>query len=298
VTRRTIHRTGSLALLLSLVSVAAPAAAEAQDSMTGLRSPEQRSVRYSAHALPKGTWAFDLSALGVTGEDVYGSLGIRHGFGGGFDAELNLAHYAVGLFNVGARWTFLDTSDVALAASVGFTYGHGAWMWPLAPLVRSLLQDADLITVPVEVIASAPVLNWLQLDLGASFRYGTVFGTLGDGATFYADAEIGARQVAFRPGARLFVSDATAIELAMDVPVYTWVPWEGEITAAQANEGYQRSGSGGATVRPSETWKIEGGVRSRVTPWLFCTLRLHYGRINRLLYLTTVNPSLSFEFRL
>jgi hypothetical protein len=298
VTGRIINVMGSLALGLSLVSLACPAAAETAGSLSGLRSPEQRSVRYSAYGLPDGMWSFDASALGVTGDDLYGSLGIRRGFGAGFNLELNLAHYAVGLFNVGAQWTFLDTAYVALAASVGFTYGHGAWMWIAGPVARDLLQDADLITVPAALTASSPILDWLQLDLSLNLRYGTVFGTLGDGDTLYAHAEIGARQVSFRPGARVFVSDATALELAFDLPVYTWVPWEGEITAEFANRGYEKAGSGGAELPTSDTWKLEAGVRSRLTPWLFCTFRLHYGRANRLLYSTTINPSLSFELRL
>jgi hypothetical protein len=243
-------------------------------------------------------WSFDLSALGVTGDELYGGLGIRRGFGAGFDLEVNLAHYAVGLFGIGAQWSFLETPHVALAASVGFTYGHGAWMWLAGPVAKDLLEDADLIAVPAAITASSPILSWLQLDLSLNVRYGTVFGELGDGPTLYAKAEIGARQVSFRPGARVMVSDATALELAFDVPVYTWVPWEGEITAEFARRDYEKAGSDGATLPTSQTWKLEGGVRSRLTPWLFCTFRIHYGRANRLLYSTTINPSLSFEWRM
>jgi hypothetical protein len=297
VTGRIFNVMGSLALVLSLVSLARPAAAET-GSPGVLRSPEQRSTRYSAYGLPKGMWSFDVSALGVTGDELYGGLGIRRGFGAGFNLELNLAHYAVGLFGIGAQWSFLETRHIALSASLGFTYGHGAWMWIAGPVAKDLLQDADLITVPAAITASSPILSWLQLDLSLNLRYGTVWGTLGDGDTLFANAEIGAHQVSFRPGARVAASDATALELAFDVPVYTWVPWEGDITAEFARRGYEKSGSGGATVPTSQTWKFEAGVRSRLTPWLFCTLRLHYGRANRLLYSTTINPSLSLEFRL
>jgi hypothetical protein len=298
VTARTCNLMRCLALVLALLSLAGPAAAETPGSPTGLRSPEQRSVRHSAYALPSGMWSFDVSALGVTGDELYGGLFIRRGFGAGFELELNLAHYAVGLFGIGAQWNFLETRYLALAANIGFTYGHGDWMWIAGPVAKDLLEDADLITVPVAITASSAVLSWLQLDLSLNLRYGTVWGTLGDGDTLFANAEIGAHQVSFRPGARVFVSDATALELAFDVPVYTWVPWEGDITAEFARRGYEKSGSGGAKLPTSQTWKLEGGVRSRLTPWLFCTLRLHYGRANRLLYSTTINPSLSLELLL
>ena len=294
-TQRSMYVMGWLALALSLISTTRPAAAE---ELTGLRSPEQRSVRHSAYALPTGMWSFEPAVLGVTGEDVYGSLGIRHGFGAGFELEVNLAHYAAGLFNIGGHWSFLDTKHIALSAAVGFTFGHGAWIWPVDPVLRDVLEDTDLFTIPFELTATAPVLDWLQLDLSVGARYGTIWGTLGDGDNFYADAEIGANQLMIRPGARAFVSDATAIELFFDLPLYTSVPWEGDLTAELRNKGYEKSGSGRATVPLSETWKFEVGVRSSFTPWMFGTVRLHYGRTNKLLYLTTVNPSISLEFRI
>jgi hypothetical protein len=289
---------GSLALALSLVAIARPAAAEAPEFASGLQSPEQRSLRYSAYALPKGMWAFDLGVLGVTGEELYGSLGIKYGFGAGLQLELNLAHYAVGLFNIGARWNFLEIPHFALAATVDFTYGHGAWIWIVAPLVRDVLQETDLIAVPIGVTASSALLSWLELDLGLSYRYATVWGSLGDGPSLYADAQLGAQQFIVHPGVRLFASDATAFEFSVDLPVYTWVPYEGTLTAELRDRGYERSGSGGATLALSETWKLEAAVRSRLTPWFFCTLRLHYGKSNKYLYSTTVTPSMSFEFRL
>lgn len=296
--RRILELMVCLALALALCLAARPAAAEPADGTSGLQSPEQRSLRHSAYALPKGMWAFDLSAFGVTGEDVYGSLGVTHGFGAGVQLELNAAHYAAGLFNIGARWSFLQTKHVTLAANAGFTYGHGAWIWPVNPVLRRVLQDTDLFTVPFDVTASAPVLKWLQFDLAVGARWATIFGTLRDGKNVYADAELGANQVWIRPGARAFITDATEFEVAFDLPLYTRIPWEGDLTAELRDKGYTKTGSGTVSVPLSDSWKFEAGVRSRITSWLFCTVRLHYGRTNRLLYLTTVNPSMSLEFRL
>jgi hypothetical protein len=293
-----IMNVAAAAALLSLLSLARPVAAEAPAAGVGLQSPEQRSVRYSAYTLPQGMWGFELGALGVTGEELYASLGVRYGFGAGFELNVNAAHYAVGLFNVSARWGFLELERFALAANVDFTYGHGAWIWLVAPAVKDLLEEADIFLVPLGLTASVSIFDWLEADLGVSYRWGTVIGTLGDGDSFYADAQLGARQFLLRPAVRAFVSDATAIELGFDLPVYTWVPYEGELTVEARRKDYEKSGEGGATVPLSEAWKLEVGVRSRITQWLFCTLRLHYGRSNKVLYQTTVNPSLSLEVRL
>ena len=294
-TRRIIKVMGGLALVLAVVCAARPAAAEVPND---IRSPEQRSLRHSAYALPENMWSFDASVFGVTGEDVYGSLGVKYGFGAGFELDMNVAHVAVGLFNVGGHWNFLDTKHIALSAAVGFTYGHGAWIWIVGPLAKRLLQDTDLITVPFELTATSLVLPWLQLDLSVGARYATIWGTLGDGGSFYANAEIGANQLWIRPGVRAYVSDATALELFVDLPVYTSVPYEGELTLELRNRGWERSGSDRATVPLGDTWKFEAGLRSRFTPWMFGAVRLNYGRTNKLLYLTTVNPSVSLEFRM
>jgi hypothetical protein len=280
-----------------MISAALPALAESPEFAQGLQSPEQRSVRDSAYSLPKGMWALEGGVLGVTGEELYGALGVKYGFGAGIQLDLNLAHYAVGLLNVSARWSFFEIPHFALAGHVAFTYGHGAWIWILGPLAKDLIEDADIINVPFGVTASAPIVDWLQLDLGVTYQYGTVFGTLGDGGNFFAEAQIGGQQFAIHPGVRLFASDATALELAFELPLYTWVPYEGEITAELRNRGFERSGEGGATMSLSEVWKFEVGVRSRLNPWLFAALRLNYGKTNKYLYSTTLNPSLSLEAR-
>jgi hypothetical protein len=293
-------RITSLSLLLALAlpalltrSVAAQSAAGEVD----LRSPAQRSTRYSAYSLPKGMWSVEVGALGM-GDELYGLFGGNYGLGEGFQIGLNLVHYATGLFNINARWNFLDREHLGLGVAVGFDYGHGAWVWVLDPLAQELVQDTDLFAVPISLTASVPLLPWLQFDLPVEYQYAAIFGTLGEGRSFYAEAQIGARQVRFRPGARFFLSKATAFEFGAILPAYTRVPFEGEITAELANQGYERSGSGEASVRFSETWNIEVGLRSSIRPWLFCAIRLDYGPRADVLYGALVYPSFSLEFRL
>jgi hypothetical protein len=232
------------------------------------------------------------------GDELYGLFGGNFGLGKGFQIGLNLVHYATGLFNINARWNFLDLEHVGLGVAVGFDYGHGAWVWVLDSIAQELVQDTDLIAIPISLTASVPLLRWLQVDLPVEYQHAVVFGTLGEGSSFYAEAQIGARQVRFRPGARFFISQDTAFEFGAILPAYTRVPFEGDITGELANQGYERSGSGEASVRFSETWNVEVGLRSSIRPWLFCAIRLDYGPRADILYGALVYPSFSLEFRL
>ena len=46
------------------------------------------------------------------------------------------------------------------------------------------------------------------------------------------------------------------------------------------------------------TWKLEFGVRSRLTTGLYATMRLHYGQIANRLYGAKIYPSFDVEWRL
>src|SRR6185436_3393005 len=98
-----------LAGIAAFCAVAAAGASKAE--LSGLQGPEQRDVRDSAWVLPRGLWAFDVSALGIGGGEAYARLGVSYGLGAGVQLDLNLAHIGVGLFNLAARWQVLETPD-------------------------------------------------------------------------------------------------------------------------------------------------------------------------------------------
>jgi hypothetical protein len=268
-------------------------------SFAGLQSPEQRSDRFSAYSLPKHMVSIEAGALGVSGQELYGRIGVAYGFGHGLQLDANLLHWSVGLFDLNLRWNFLDTPHFALAATVGGVYGHGAWMWILTPAAEKLVADSDFVAFPIGVTASAPLTRWLQLDLPIEYQYSTYFGSIGKSdSTFYTKAQIGVRQFMVRPTVRVFVSDATALELGVKLPLFTQVPVERDSTLSIGNQTQSSSNSRYADVKFKDTWSLEGGVRSRLQPWLFATVRLHYGRVAKALYGAPLYPSFGLEFRL
>lgn len=254
----------------------------------GLQSPEQRDTRHSAYSLPQGMWTFNVGALGVGSSDVFATLGAGYGLGAGFQVELNLAHASVGLLNIAAQWHFVDTQYFDLGAGLGFWYGHGAWFWIAEGLTRELVSKLDVFSIPMALSASMPVYRWLELDLSLEYSYAEMFGTTSGSRSIFHDAQIGARQLALRPGVRWFMWHSTSLELSAQLPAYSSLPVKDDDSGE--TEYHQ--------VPFSDVWSIEAALRSRFTRSVFGNLRLHYGEVARLLYGAALYPSFELEVRL
>lgn len=258
----------------------------------GLQSPEERDTSHTAYSLPKGMWAFDVGAFGVGAGDAYAKLGAAYGLGSGFELDVNLAHWSVGLVNFAGRFHFVDTRYFDLGAAVGVWYGHGEWFWIITGPSKEIISKIDVIHVPIQLTASMPLETWLQFDLELAYKHGEVFGTLSEEDSLFLDAQLGVRQFSVRPGVRLFLSDTTELDVSSNLPPYSAVPTE---RAGRRSDGRIENYR---TVRFSETWSLEAGFRSRFAPGLFGSVRLHYGEVARGLYGAVVNPSFNVEYRL
>ena len=246
-----------------------------------LQSPEQVSVRNSAYSVPQGTWAFELGALGIGSGDVYARAGVTYGIGAGLQVSMNIAHSIVGLFNVVAKWHFIDTRYFDLGARVGALYGYGPWVWATQGLNKELLSKLAVVNLPVALTASTLPTRWLELDLEVGYTYANIYGTTNDEHSLFYDSEIGLRQVYVLPGARFFLSDSTAVELFAKLPPYS----------AVADD------TGTTNVPFSHALVLEGGLRSRLSRGFFASFRLHYGAIAEDLYGSRFYPFFDVEFR-
>ncbi len=273
----------SLAFALAALRAHA-AVAQGRDTppaSSDLQSPEQVSTRHSAYTLPAKLWSIESGALGIGGGDVVALLGVGYGLGAGFQVNANLAHFAVGMFNLGAGYQFIDTRYFDLGARVGAWYGHGKWYWIATPAAEKLVSKLDVVNVPLELTASSMPTRWLELDFGVAYSYAMIFGSSPSERSPFADNELGLTQFFLRPGVRFFIADHTAFEFSTKLPLYSVLSLE------------NRS----PTVPFKSTWAFEGGLRSRLTRGLFGSVRLHYGSAADALYGSRVYPSFEVEYR-
>ena len=263
----------------------------------GLQSPEQRSTRFSAYSLPNKVWSLDTGALGVNSSELYGLLGVSRGFKHGFQLDLNLVHWGVGLFGFDVRWSFFERPHFALQVNTGFHYAHGDWIWIVGDVAHDALSNSNMVGFPVGVTATAPLTRWLQVDLVTQYQFAQSWGSFGNGS-FYADSQVGARQFYFRPTLRLFASDATAFEFGFKLPAYTEVPVAVDSTVTVAGRTRESSRSSYVSGPFKDTWNMELGARSRLRPRLYATVRLHLGQVSKSIYGAPLYPSFTLEFRL
>jgi hypothetical protein len=225
--------------------------------------------------------SFDVGALGVGGGDVFAVVGAGYGIGSGFQIEMNLAHVGVGLANATLGWHFIDTRYFDLGARLGIWYARGSWFWIAPAATRKLVSKIDALNVPLELTASSQLARFLELDLGLHYGFAKVFGSSDDPDSVFAKAELAMNQFYLRPGARIFFTDRTALEVFAKLPVYSGIPFEKKTV----------------TVPFKDTWAMEAGVRSRLTRALYGNIRIHYGAITDALYGARLYPSFDFEVR-
>jgi hypothetical protein len=257
---------------------------------SGLQGPQERSRRYSAYALPRGTWAFDLGMFSGSGNDVFARLGAAVGLGAGLELDVNVGHYVFGLFNASARWQFVGTKHFALGASVGVWYAHGDWLWIYGGLIKRLIDGLDIVNIPTSLTASFPISRWLQLDVGVQYRHSEAFGEVIEPFNVLAASELAMRQFAFIDSVRVYLTDATAIEGTVKLPVYSGV--------ASPTLGRGGLATDYESVPFWRTWSFEIGVRSRFAKGLFGNVRLQYGQALRTPYEAAIYPSFDVELRL
>ena len=159
-------------------------------------------------------------------------------------------------------WQFIDTRDFDLGLRTGIWYGRGEWFWTAQGLAERVVSRIDVLNVPVALTASVPITRWAQLDLGVQYTFSQVYGS---GASTrerspFSDAEFATRQFFFRPVARAFVSDNTALQLSAKLPVKSELAFENSTPELSF----------------ADTWSMEGGLRSRFAPDFFGNIRLYY----------------------
>ena len=175
----------------------------------------------------------------------------------------------------------LAAGDLGLRG--GIWYGHGDWFWTAEGLAKRIVSNLDVLNVPLALTGSLPVGSLAQLDLTVQYTYAQMYGAsaTSDERSPYTDSELATRQLFLRPGARLFVSDNTALQLSVKLPL------QSELALEDA----------AAELSFADTWSFEAGLRSRFVPGIFGELRLQYGEVSDVLYGATLFPSFEIEMR-
>lgn len=260
------------------------------------RSPSGRITRataYTDHARVR----VDVDALDLTPHRLVFNAGISAtAIRSRLSFSLNAAHAAVGALSVGSKFTLVDRRWYALGGSAELLYLNPRSLWVLRPALREELGRLHVVSLPVQLWNSFPVLHWLQLHLGVGYQHATVLGGIA-GGQLVADADLAQRSLDLMPHLHFVVGQRVALLAGARLPMFRQV-----VSAVNAEVETQPGVRVGLRsvewirLAPVSSWTLEFAAQTRFG----ATTHLRAG-INvsafRPLQLLVVSPSLSLFWR-
>lgn len=225
-----------------------------------LADPYDRPVTNTAYTV-RGA-QFEVSVGGSQTPDLAARIGATVGLGDRFQIDVNAGHLALGVVNVGARWTLVERGPWALALDGRVLGTRPGLMWYLPADLREDLGDLGLVTLPVGVYASRRFGRRVVVSLGAGYEHSAVGGAF-DSDLLVFDGSIGARRLWVRPAVHLALG-RFVVEGTVFVPYAVW-----GVTALDATIEVQPGVLAGATSYEwaplpaafGTAWQINGELR-------------------------------------
>jgi len=183
--------------------------------------PAQRAVRGTAWTLEKGTVAPSVAVGGIDADQLLVDAGLAWVPAKHIETHVNLAHFGVGLANLGLRSTLLERERWALGAGVSATWLNTDWMWYLDPDATGADSGLDIIVLPLYVNSTWSLRDWLDVTGGLAYSHAEAIGTV-DSETVLFDGDVGSRRLALDGRAQVYVG-RVVIWAGGSLPLGEWV---------------------------------------------------------------------------
>lgn len=167
--------------------------------------PKQRVTQHTAYTLAKGQVRTGIGLVGQQSSDLGVRMDLAVGLSDHVDIGANIGHAAFGVVNVYGDFNFLDFKHFALGSSLNFVWIKPSIIWILPDDIRSDLGDINILSIPLELVSSYPINNWLQFDLAAGYTWSKLSGEISS-ETELIDSSIGTRQLYLRPAVQFHIA--------------------------------------------------------------------------------------------
>lgn len=182
--------------------------------------PAQRITHRTAYTVQKHEARIDAGVVGLSAEDLGINLGVVGGVTKRFQLGANFGHVILGVANVGAKVNAVDTKHFGLGISADVSYARPRAIWVVPKSLRDDFGPGHLLSLPIIVRTSYPVVPWLRFDLGLGYRYASAFGQF-DPDSFFATGGLTTQQVFFEPGVAFYLGKRVALNLYGHLAAYT-----------------------------------------------------------------------------
>lgn len=184
------------------------------------RAPDERIIHGTAYTLEKNEARIDAGIVGTGLQELGLNLGVQGGVTKRLQLGANMAHFGLGIVNGQAKVNAVDMRRFGLSVQSGIAYARPQAIWILPKSLRDEFGPGHLIVVPTTLQTSYPLLDWLQLNLGAGYEYASAFGTFNP-ESLYVAGGLTQQEVYFRPRIDFFAAKRVAFSLAARLPAWT-----------------------------------------------------------------------------
>lgn len=212
-TRAPLHRlTLAIALAISMLS---PGCATTRD----FQAPKERITDRSAYTLTHRQMRIDAGLVGIGTPDLGVNVGLSYGLGDWFQVGFNAAHAGIGMLNLTTKFNIVDQPLWGLGLRVEGRWLRGDWLWMLNESTRDQLAGINIVDIPIGLIASFPLFQWMGLHLEFGYKHSEVFGDLNsDSAALEGTA--GTRELYLEPTARFYLWKKVALVFGAHIPLW------------------------------------------------------------------------------
>jgi len=188
----------------------------------------QRLTDHTAYTLEPGEVLTGVGLGGATMDKLLLSVRLEWSpYVDGLEIGTNLAHDAVSWVNFYAKYNALDTRFFGLGVRLGFKWlnPRNVWIVPDDAALKEEL-DGDMYMVPISVLVSLPLAEWVSIHAELSYMYTPVSGDLVLGDTHY-NGGVAWHEVTAHPAIHFHLGAGTALLLGVQVPLYSSVSGDG-----------------------------------------------------------------------
>ena len=256
------------------------------------RAPAERMTSGTAWTLEKGTVAPEVGVGGTGSTDLLVDTGVTWAPIKRFETDANVAHFGVGLFNVGLKGTLYESDRWALGGGVAGVWARGDLMWFLGRGTQALVADLDALVLPLTVNNTWTVDEAVDITTGLSYTHSAILDGVLDTDSDLLGEVLGSRRVAVDGRVQVYVG-RVGLWAGGTLPVAVWfitdpatefVVDDGRRSGEWAQQPFGKSwgASGGAQLKLEATYVnlgLASSAASRsiglyVTPYVAAHWRL------------------------
>jgi len=182
----------------------------------------------------------------------------------GLEIGTNLAHDVLPVLNVYAKYNVVDTRWFGLGVRAGFRWIDFDNLWSLSAVsdsssVKQALWNAEMFMVPLSVIASFPLADWVSIHTEVGYTYTPVSGDIVIDDKHF-NSGIQWHELTINPTIHFYPGRGVALLFGVQVPVLSAVHGEGYTEDSQEALPGVRYGIQAALDTDFE-------VKNMVSPW-------------------------------